>query len=288
MNTKPINEITNNEVKKDEPTSLLKKDEKTSFINEKTENTKNFQFTRKMEESIKHKFANDATKWKELIPNILTISRIFIAFLIAILVIFLHPGNLHDYKSIQWYFDGNKIVQINNTYYFVGTNAAMIVAGILFLIGCITDFLDGYIARKYNYISDFGKLWDPIADKLLVNGTMIALAVNDSIPGWIVVLLVFRDIIVDGTRMLKAKQGILVPANIYGKIKTVLEMIGIIIIFFVMPAVFESKIPNVEWATSTVTNNGIWPQILVMFPATIASYLSGFIYMKQMLFGKKD
>jgi CDP-diacylglycerol--glycerol-3-phosphate 3-phosphatidyltransferase len=101
------------------------------------------------------------------------------------------------------------------------------ICAVLFIVASITDFLDGKIARKYNYVSNFGKLMDPIADKILTNSLLIILAGEGFIPTIIPVIIICRDIVVDGVRMLLTEQGEVLPAGKLGKFKTAFLMIGI-------------------------------------------------------------
>jgi CDP-diacylglycerol--glycerol-3-phosphate 3-phosphatidyltransferase len=107
-----------------------------------------------------------------------------------------------------------------------------IIAGIAFIIAALTDFIDGFIARKYNMVTDFGKLMDAIADKVLVNSLLIILASSNHISPIIAVIVVMRDIIVDSIKMLAASKGKVVAAIKSGKIKTVCLMVGISLTLF--------------------------------------------------------
>ena len=100
----------------------------------------------------------------------------------------------------------------------------------LFALASITDFVDGFIARKYNLVTTFGKFADPIADKLLVNTVLIMLVAQGIIPVVPVLLMVARDTIVDGCRMIAMSNGVVVAAGFLGKLKTVLQMITIILV----------------------------------------------------------
>ena len=158
--------------------------------------------------------------FKKNIPNIATIFRIIIIIPIVIIMI-LAP--LYK-ENIIYYFQAFDSQLINiNTFNFI--------AFILFVIASITDWFDGWYARKNNLVSDFGKFWDPIADKILINSVLILLLYNNLIEVWIVILIIMRDVLVDGLKMSSAKSGIVVPASILGKIKTVLLMLSIIVIF---------------------------------------------------------
>ena len=99
---------------------------------------------------------------------------------------------------------------------------------ILFAIASLTDYLDGYIARKHNLITSFGKFIDPIADKLLVNTMFILFAVDGVVPAVFVLIMIWRDMIVDGLRMNASAKGKVVAAGMMGKAKTVLQMFAII------------------------------------------------------------
>ncbi len=171
---------------------------------------------------------------KKSIPNILTIIRIIFAVL-AILFACLYSvkGSVFCKPLYKYSVLG---VELN-------IPVAYIITGCIFIVASATDWLDGYLARKYNWISNFGKLWDPIADKILVNGVLITLTVNHSIPMFIPIVMICRDIIVDAMRMYASSKGIVVAANIWGKLKTIIQMIAIITTLFVF-GIFPNDIVN--------------------------------------------
>lgn len=105
---------------------------------------------------------------------------------------------------------------------------AGIVACLIFILASITDFLDGYLARKYHLVSNFGKIMDPLADKLLVLSTLIALTVDHILPIWVVLIILARELGITSLRALAAADGVVVAASPLGKVKTVSQMIGII------------------------------------------------------------
>ena len=107
-----------------------------------------------------------------------------------------------------------------------------IVAGVLFVIGATTDFLDGYLARKHNIVTDFGKVMDAIADKVLVNGVLIVLAYDGMLPLVVPVIIITRDIVVDSIKMASGNKGKVVAASWPGKIKTICMLIGVSLTFF--------------------------------------------------------
>ena len=102
----------------------------------------------------------------------------------------------------------------------------MAAALAVFLIACVSDFLDGYIARHYDQISDFGKFMDPLADKMLVLSAMCFFVEKGQMPGWIVAVVLFREFAVSGLRLLAVEQGRVIAAAWSGKIKTGCTMVG--------------------------------------------------------------
>ena len=100
-----------------------------------------------------------------------------------------------------------------------------IIALLLFLAASFTDFLDGYIARKYHLVTNFGKFMDPLADKLLVGSAAICLTAIGRIPAWAVVILIGREFVISGFRLIAAERGLVIAAGWLGKIKTVLQMV---------------------------------------------------------------
>ncbi len=98
---------------------------------------------------------------------------------------------------------------------------------IIFLLAAITDFIDGYVARKYNMITDFGKFMDPLADKLLVTAALLVLLENGLISGWVVFVILAREFIVTGFRTIAASKGVVIAAGWLGKIKTVVQFMMI-------------------------------------------------------------
>jgi len=102
-----------------------------------------------------------------------------------------------------------------------------LVLAALFVLASITDFLDGYFARKYNLITTMGKFLDPLADKLIVNSAMILMIPIGRIDAWIVVVIIMRDLIVDGIRSIASSEGIYIQASILGKQKTLAQIFAV-------------------------------------------------------------
>ena len=110
-----------------------------------------------------------------------------------------------------------------------------LVADGIFIIASLTDMLDGKIARKYNLITNFGKFMDPLADKLLVCSALIALVDLKQIPSWIVIIIIAREFVVSGMRLVAASEGIVIAAGWWGKFKTTFQMLMIIVMVANLP-----------------------------------------------------
>ena len=122
---------------------------------------------------------------------------------------------------------------------YQGSDSCRIAAGILFILASLTDLLDGHIARKYHLITDFGKFIDPVADKLLVLTTLIMLIHCGLMEAWVVILILCRELMVDGLRMVAVGQGKVIAAGPWGKWKTTFQMITIVTIIFLNQPCFS-------------------------------------------------
>ena len=109
------------------------------------------------------------------------------------------------------------------------------VALAIFIIASLTDMLDGKIARKYNLVTNFGKFMDPLADKLLVCSALICLIELGQLPSWMVIIIVSREFIISGFRLIAAEQGIVIAASYWGKFKTTFQMIAVILMIVDLP-----------------------------------------------------
>ena len=109
----------------------------------------------------------------------------------------------------------------------------MLAAGIVFAVASFTDFLDGYLARKNNLVTDFGKFMDPLADKCLTTAAFLYMLADDVCHPVVLAVILFREFAVAGVRMLAAETGTVIAANMWGKVKTVLQMLTIIFYYFV-------------------------------------------------------
>lgn len=151
-------------------------------------------------------------------PTKLTFTRMVLSGVIILLMLF--PWFRIGVEFPDYYFHGITI------------DLEIIISGIIFIIASLTDFLDGYLARKNNQVTDFGKFIDAIADKVLVNSVLIIFAAKGIIPCIIPVIIVVRDIIVDAIRMSAAGKGKVQAAKMSGKLKTATLMIGMVLTFF--------------------------------------------------------
>jgi CDP-diacylglycerol--glycerol-3-phosphate 3-phosphatidyltransferase len=133
-----------------------------------------------------------------------------------------------------------RVILIPFFVFFLLSNAAgdmsKWIALIIFIIASLTDMLDGKIARKYNLITDFGKFMDPLADKMLVCSAMIALVGLQKIPSWIVIIIIAREFIISGFRLIAADKGVVIAASYWGKFKTVFQMAMVILMIADLPA----------------------------------------------------
>lgn len=118
-----------------------------------------------------------------------------------------------------------------------GNNYTMrIVANVLFIIASLTDLFDGKIARKYNMVTNFGKFMDPLADKLLVCSALICLIELGQLPAWVVIVIISREFIISGFRLVAADNGVVIAASYWGKFKTTFQMIAVILLIIDIPA----------------------------------------------------
>lgn len=117
-----------------------------------------------------------------------------------------------------------------------GNNYTMrIVANVLFIVASLTDLFDGKIARKYNLVTNFGKFMDPLADKLLVCSALICLIELGQLPAWVVIIIISREFIISGFRLVASDSGIVIAASYWGKFKTVSQMFMIIFLILDLP-----------------------------------------------------
>ena len=181
----------------------------------------------------KEKEVKETKKKKGMnLPNKITCARLVLSVLVLVILCFPWEAvGLSEAKRTTEPIFGVQAVDIT-----------IIIAGILFIIGSVTDFLDGYIARKNNIVTDFGKVMDAIADKVLVNGVLIVLAYKHMLPLIVPVIIITRDIAVDSIKMVSGSKGKVVAASWPGKIKTICMLVGVSLTFmYNMPFCFINE-----------------------------------------------
>lgn len=110
------------------------------------------------------------------------------------------------------------------------------IALALFIIASLTDLLDGKIARKYNLVTNFGKFMDPLADKLLVCSALICLIELNALPAWMVIIIISREFIISGFRLIASDNGVVIAASYWGKFKTTFHMVSVVLLILDIPA----------------------------------------------------
>lgn len=141
----------------------------------------------------------------------------------------------------------------------------------IFIVASLTDMLDGKIARKYNLVTNFGKFMDPLADKLLVCSALIALIELDAIPAWSTIIIIAREFIISGFRLIAAEKGVVIAASYWGKIKTVVQMVMVCVMMLVVNTHGFSN-DGVEFYSDAAAKlyNGIEIAALVLLVASVA------------------
>lgn len=184
------------------------------------------------------------------VPNKITICRIALSILLLIIMIF--PVDKVGINFPEFQLAGKLII-----------DSKYLICGIIFLIASLTDFVDGYLARKYNLVTDIGKVMDAIADKILVNGVLVLLATEGYISPIIPVVIVSRDIVVDSIKMVAGQKSGAVGASMAGKIKTACMLVGITLLFFY----------DLPFSLAN-----IYPAKAIIMIATVLSVISGIQY----------
>lgn len=153
-----------------------------------------------------------------------------------------------------------------------------VIATLIFIIASLTDQLDGYIARSRNQITNFGKFMDPLADKLLVTAALISMVELQIVPGVAAIIIIAREFAVSGLRTLAASEGTVIAASWWGKLKTIIQIIAILLLLL------EVNIGTSQQLTTIVTNNEILNIFLTYGPryalvlAVIITIISGIDY----------
>jgi CDP-diacylglycerol--glycerol-3-phosphate 3-phosphatidyltransferase/cardiolipin synthase len=151
---------------------------------------------------------------------------------------------------------------------YCDTNFTNIAATVIFVIASLTDFVDGYIARKYKLVTKAGKILDPIADKILVASALILLVELERVPGWLVIIILAREFIVGALRDYASSEGVVIPAGWSGKIKTAFQMVAIGFL------VYKNDFMNIP--VFTIGQILIYISVVISIYSAIDYYLSYF------------
>ena len=135
----------------------------------------------------------------------------------------------------------------------IGGTANKWISLILFVVASLTDLLDGKIARKYNLVTNFGKFMDPLADKLLVCSAMICLIEMNKLDAWIVIVIISREFIISGFRLVASDSGVVIAASYWGKFKTVFQMAMIIVLIADLGGFFDMLGTILVWVALALT-----------------------------------
>lgn len=128
-----------------------------------------------------------------------------------------------------------------------------LIADLIFIVASLTDMLDGKIARKYHLVTNFGKFMDPLADKLLVCAAMVCLVATGQLAAWIVIIIISREFIISGFRLVASDNGIVIAASYWGKFKTVSQMFMIIVLIMDLGGIFDVIGTVLIWASLILT-----------------------------------
>jgi CDP-diacylglycerol--glycerol-3-phosphate 3-phosphatidyltransferase len=177
------------------------------------------------------------------LPNILTLLRLGLTALLVV--------------SLSAHYPGNSAIAL-----------------LVFLVASLTDYLDGVIARKWNLITDFGKLMDPLADKILTASAFICLIPYEALPAWTVIIIISREFLITGLRLLASSKGIILPAEKLGKHKTAWQMITIVF-FLALLALRDLGLENLPVVDLLWSYGGV---LLVTITVALTLF-SGFAYL---------
>ncbi len=133
------------------------------------------------------------------------------------------------------------------------------IAFVIFILASLTDMLDGKIARKYNLVTNFGKIMDPLADKILVYSAFCLLITTGAVPAWMLIIILAREFTISGMRMVAAAEGIVIAAGLTGKIKTVLQMIAVPLLLLVETISNEKLLGHFE----LLANIFLWASLIM-------------------------
>lgn len=190
------------------------------------------------------------------------------------------------------YFAAQPMLIIDETRYLAAFPTSTVIALVLFCVASFTDFLDGYVARKYNQVTDFGKFVDPLADKLLVASALILFVEQKAMAGWMVCIILARELIITSLRVVAANKGVVMAATWTGKVKTCVQIGGIIIIYlyYIIVGALASGAAGLCFVTADGPTSAIFvlradgaPLLLTIvgWVVTLVTIYSGYDYLKK-------
>lgn len=181
------------------------------------------------------------------------------------------------------YFAAQPMLMIDETQYTAVFPTCTVIALVLFCVASFTDFLDGYVARKYNQVTDFGKFVDPLADKLLVASALILFVEQKAMAGWMVCVILARELIITSLRVVAANKGRVLAATWTGKVKTCVQIGGIIVIYlhYIIFGALASKANASIGALFAVQSEGDLVLTVVGWVVTLVTIYSGYDYLKK-------
>ncbi len=178
------------------------------------------------------------------------------------------------------YFAAQPMLIIDETRYLAAFPTSTVIALVLFCVASFTDFLDGYVARKYNQVTDFGKFVDPLADKLLVASALILFVEQKAMAGWMVCVILARELIITSLRVVAANKGRVLAATWTGKVKTCVQIGGIIIIYLYYIFGWADG-ESALYSIFAVRTEGDPVLIVVGWVVTLVTIYSGYDYLKK-------
>lgn len=200
------------------------------------------------------------------LPNTITLSRIFLV------IVFTLALALDGVTPVSGY---TPMDNVEYTGWFVAGNTGICIALWAFIIGAISDFFDGHLARKYNLVTNFGKLIDPLADKILVSAAFIYLTYVGMCPFWVTILIIFREFLITGLRQLAVEQGKVMAADRTGKWKTAVQLTYCIACL--VHLCYAGNLPE-PLRSLSIGDGGYWLRISTMWLSVALTLWSGTNY----------
>lgn len=164
---------------------------------------------------------------------------------------------------------------------YQGLPYGSVIATLIFIIASVTDQLDGYIARSRNQVTNFGKFMDPLADKLLVTSALISLVELQLVPAWAAIVIIAREFAVSGLRTIAASEGLVIAASWWGKIKTVIQIIAIVLLLLQVNIINSPGIKELVAGSNFLRNFFIYVPDIFLYLAVAITIISGVDYFRK-------